>query len=137
MKKIWVQKNLCLIFITEFFVSKKWVRKFWPQKIFLRRFSVRKNFMSKEILVQEKLWDRLKLQKVFGSWWYTVSLVSCFVRSLSPRLEQAEQLLVKKSMDEYAFIDIFQTSFTVSTIQINFDSTIKLSHTLENSPALL
>ena len=31
----------------------------------------------------------------------------------------------KKSMDEYAFIYIFQTS------------TIKLSHTLENSPALL
>ena len=61
MKKIWVQKNLCLIFITEFFVSKKWVRKFWPQKIFLRRFSVRKNFMSKEILVQEKLWDQSKL----------------------------------------------------------------------------
>ena len=81
--------------------------------------------MSKEILVQEKLLDRLKLQKVFGSGWYTASLVSCFVRSLSPRLEQAEQLLVKKSMDEYAFIYIFQTS------------TIKLSHTLENSPALL
>ena len=91
--------------------------KNFSEKIFgPKEFYVQRNIGPRKIVGSVKTFGPRTLQKVFGSGWYTASLVSCFVRSLSPRLEQAEQLLVKKSMDEYAFIDIFQTSFTVSTI---------------------